>query len=142
MRGAQPGLPDGTVLTRIIPADAGSTRRLWLIEGSVWDHPRGCGEHERREIGELPVKGSSPRMRGAQGSRAMTFCLRRIIPADAGSTIPEQRHPGQKGDHPRGCGEHSRACFLVALAWGSSPRMRGAPDMAFMNSDKRGIIPT
>ena len=53
-------------ITRIIPADAGSTLHKTAPMGSVWDHPRGCGEHiAASELWDYP-QGSSPRMRGAR----------------------------------------------------------------------------
>ena len=54
--------------------------------------------------------------------------MRRIIPADAGST--QAKHPKESDtwDHPRGCGEHVLAPDVADSVTGSSPRMRGAPD--------------
>ena len=50
---------------RIIPADAGSTQiNSWTTRIS-WDHPRGCGEHQRTTNDDTREQGSSPRMRGA-----------------------------------------------------------------------------
>ena len=66
MRGAHVINDEDDWMLRIIPADAGSTRKLIQITAQVQDHPRGCGEHlTRRNRGKLQC-GSSPRMRGAQ----------------------------------------------------------------------------
>ena len=50
------------------------------------DHPRGCGEHNLRDSHSFLMVGSSPRMQGAQIDKANNKPLKRIIPADAGST--------------------------------------------------------
>ena len=71
--------------------------------------------------------GSSPRMRGAQSSAFGMSKYGRIIPADAGSTRPDELKAIKQGDHPRGCGEHRISVFVHMVYSGSSPRMRGAP---------------
>ena len=108
MRGARRQLGDHGTLCRIIPADAGSTDTRVLPGYKVWDHPRGCGEHEPYGIDDALVGGSSPRMRGAQFILdGFEFGLG-IIPADAGSTIATTAGLHLPPDHPRGCGEHAR----------------------------------
>ena len=49
-----------------------------------------------------------------------------IIPADAGSTLPERLSSLCFWDHPRGCGEHIVIGSRNRGDEGSSPRMRGA----------------
>ena len=66
-------------------------------------------------------------MRGALASTTGPILSGRIIPADAGSTVPAAEPEAWAGDHPRGCGEHPRACLVRETTRGSSPRMRGAP---------------
>ena len=86
MRGA---LRDGdkqSDVSRIIPADAGSTIDGTQTYCSLGDHPRGCGEHLRRVDQPVTPVGSSPRMRGALTVRVHVLCDLGIIPADAGST--------------------------------------------------------
>ena len=51
--------------------------------------------------------GSSPRMRGAQPSGRVLMQGSGIIPADAGSTGNSIDKASTRGDHPRGCGEHT-----------------------------------
>ena len=65
-------------------------------------------------------------MRGALTNDKFLKSFRRIIPADAGSTLPAIFVIWSTSDHPRGCGEHHIAQALDELAGGSSPRMRGA----------------
>ena len=141
MRGA---LKNGNTLKsieRIIPADAGSTGTLQSMTRDLGDHPRGCGEHGRHlHAGDSQI-GSSPRMRGARQRLSTDRKSKGIIPADAGSTDLGGIVQNAEQDHPRGCGEHSRACFFAALAWGSSPRMRGALVKVLLGVVGGGIIP-
>ena len=109
MRGARhiyTGLP---ARHGIIPADAGSTFRPWLLDAVAWDHPRGCGEHQATALRMMADLGSSPRMRGAPVHIRKLQILLGIIPADAGSTGFEGRNIRESRDHPRGCGEHPRS---------------------------------
>ena len=45
MRGAPNHRPRHGALSRIIPADAGSTQASGQVLAAYGDHPRGCGEH-------------------------------------------------------------------------------------------------
>ena len=126
---------------RIIPADAGSTRRKSHSTRGFGDHPRGCGEHGGIDNFTSSRMGSSPRMRGALRRILLNQLYKGIIPADAGST-PSRQYPGAtRKDHPRGCGEHEAASSDMSSEWGSSPRMRGAPHRFWERVDGRGIIP-
>ena len=91
---------------RIIPADAGSTRRPSFARTIPRDHPRGCGEHGLFFQPPSCSHGSSPRMRGALWMKVPYDSSLRIIPADAGSTFFEY--------------------VYQPIGVGSSPRMRGA----------------
>ena len=73
---------------RIIPADAGSTGNPKTSGSAITDHPRGCGEHLAVVVARHGHGGSSPRMRGALNTTTTDPDMMRIIPADAGSTIP------------------------------------------------------
>ena len=66
---------------------------------------------------------------------------RRIIPADAGSTLAYRLRFGRREDHPRGCGEHPGSTGMRSEASGSSPRMRGAQAFGPDDRARRGIIP-
>ena len=141
MRGARQLSSSKMRKGRIIPADAGSTRCIVSRLMSIGDHPRGCGEHHAKRASINRDRGSSPRMRGAQDVLLEEHVARRIIPADAGSTCFWHKSfvPGK--DHPRGCGEHSKAPRLHSLHRGSSPRMRGAPLGLRAAEHPRRIIP-
>ena len=67
--------------------------------------------------------------------------LARIIPADAGSTHAGYRQAAEAKDHPRGCGEHPWTAKPMVGQLGSSPRMRGAPELRLDAPDPHGIIP-
>ena len=86
MRGALLSRNSSAQRKGIIPADAGSTSASFFAWRGVWDHPRGCGEHNGMYSSILRDEGSSPRMRGALCSCVLSDSGRRIIPADAGST--------------------------------------------------------
>ena len=72
---------------RIIPADAGSTSLRTSMPHCLSNHPRGCGEHTDLDARTYVDAGSSPRMRGAPTTIRSCIPIRRIIPADAGSTF-------------------------------------------------------
>ena len=67
------------------------------------------------------MRGTSPRMRGTPSK---FHGMMRIV-----------------GDHPRVCGEHRFARFVVDFSQGSSPRMRGTHDAARAKHITLGIIP-
>ena len=88
MRGALSHYPIVGGNHRIIPADAGSTQNHIRKDYPCKDHPRRCGEHKKRHLGQTKRIGSSPQMRGALRKRSATCPRLWIIPADAGSTRP------------------------------------------------------
>ena len=86
MRGAHFHCLFEPIRQRIIPADAGSTRKVRKNGLCRKDHPRGCGEHVPESRQAAAHGGSSPRMRGARGHQRRPPVRGGIIPADAGST--------------------------------------------------------
>ena len=70
----------------IIPACAGSTRRLGGRDGAPGDHPRMRGEHALTLGRKQAGAGSSPHARGAPHGLSRSRCSLGIIPACAGST--------------------------------------------------------
>ena len=141
MRGALGLLEKHDTGAGIIPADAGSTvvQAGPLVDRQ--DHPRGCGEHLSLRFLFIPELGSSPRMRGALVDHGHDLRVARIIPAEAGSTTRSNGAPRPRGDHPRGCGEHSGLLRVAIRLSGSSPRMRGAPRHLQTGDHPGGIIP-
>ena len=126
IRGAQVDGLMGPFEPGIIPADAGSTLAPTPGPGWTGDHPCGCGEHRQWLVCACTPSGSSLRMRGARHQDLTDILARRIIPADAGSTICMVWLRSFVQDHPCGCGEHSKCGHFIAETPGSSLRMRGA----------------
>ena len=85
-RGAPVAGDGGVLLTRIIPAYAGSTSPSNSPRARAGDHPRIRGEHSLAQIGTQSRDGSSPHTRGAPEARRVARRRGRIIPAYAGST--------------------------------------------------------
>ena len=125
MRGELAGDGDGVARRRITPAYAGRTHPRWRGGQLKSDHPRVCGENF---CGPRPARrpiGSPPRMRGELLGDRSCPGVGRITPAYAGRTAPPRSRPCCGPDHPRVCGENSTSGFVVLLALGSPPRMRG-----------------
>ena len=87
MRGAHPATIKGDRVDGIIPAYAGSTRQALHLPIRRRDHPRVCGEHPTLCTPLRAMRGSSPRMRGAQPQDSTFEVENGIIPAYAGSTV-------------------------------------------------------
>ena len=92
----------------IIPAGAGLTMRCGLTQSISWDHPRGCGAHLLLLTSCRPPQGSSPRVRGSLGFCSTVNNGLGIIPAGAGLTFFACSAICVPGDHPRGCGAHTK----------------------------------
>ena len=141
MRGALFKTFQNKPVSRIIPADAGSTNRYLPVSVFIKDHPRRCGEHS----GVLGIRwlqlGSSPQMRGARTFRFLSAKHAGIIPADAGSTGQGIFCYFKGKDHPRRCGEHCCLAVVGVASRGSSPQMRGAPYLNAVGITYPGIIP-
>ena len=86
VRGAQGFNGNTSNLLGIIPACAGSTGALSLLNRLVEDHPRMCGEHFHRKGCRGWYGGSSPHVRGAPFAVNAASNPFGIIPACAGST--------------------------------------------------------
>ena len=91
----------------IIPACAGSTKKVRSVYHVRRDHPRMCGEHRICDGAPQVRTGSSPHVRGAQVPPLQGFLPLGIIPACAGSTRKKKKQEEPKRDHPRMCGEHT-----------------------------------
>ena len=141
LRGTLPAGCEEIILRGIIPALAGNTvTRRWPVR-RTWDHPRACGEH-RQTVDLLDgVPGSSPRLRGTLGWCPDHHDEWGIIPALAGNTRGGIGYRALSGDHPRACGEHLRGMRPSHSSGGSSPRLRGTPDVYPFLPVWGGIIP-
>ncbi len=88
-RGPLKVMPNEQTVIRIIPACAGSTSPIFTIVFLIKDHPRMRGVHSGVGQSKLFAQGSSPHARGPPYSNERYELVSRIIPACAGSTIPE-----------------------------------------------------
>ena len=113
--------------------------------GQSTEHPRVCGENSRNPPPPLPMRGTSPRMRGKPFEPKAAHSTSRNIPAYAGKPVAPrgQAHrrrniPAYAGktrtnptvrqnslEHPRVCGENRGALSFGVGQVGTSPRMRG-----------------
>ena len=126
VRGARSRSSCHPLMSRIIPACAGSTPFLSVNLAHKRDHPRMCGEHETWANGSLPDEGSSPHVRGAHRGTDGYGSTGGIIPACAGSTHMRNPAAPPQRDHPRMCGEHLVRREENGCLRGSSPHVRGA----------------
>ena len=141
MRGTQSTSSKSDHCRGIIPAYAGNTFPVKLIEWPKRDHPRVCGEHVSAISLAVRLTGSSPRMRGTLRLRCCPLPSIGIIPAYAGNTSSLISRPPLTRDHPRVCGEHTRKPSSTATPPGSSPRMRGTRSGVVWMLVCDGIIP-
>ena len=116
------------IITRIIPARAGQTKRPVPAYCLTADHPRACGANSARAIYMLVVSGSSPRVRGKLPDGHTPLEHARIIPARAGQTSSMTTIENRllaSTDHPRACGANMDTLNEGVDGFGSSPRVRG-----------------
>ena len=92
----------------IIPAGAGLTCTSCTHGTRQRDHPRGCGAHIVSHDMLTIKPGSSPRVRGSRVERIEVISVPGIIPAGAGLTNDKGHRMLPDGDHPRGCGAHTK----------------------------------
>ena len=126
---------------RFIPACAGNSTLRVMHSYQCSVHPRVCGELAS-ELEAMSVSdGSSPRVRGTRRLSAGLSALARFIPACAGNsyicTVASQLTPV----HPRVCGELRYPQFNAVTNLGSSPRVRGTPDVSAATDEHVRFIP-
>ena len=73
--------------SRITPAGAGNTSKHFLDNVQQRDHPRGCGEYNKKIPTTRLIIGSPPRVRGIRLMKNIYHIMRRITPAGAGNTL-------------------------------------------------------
>ena len=136
------------LVSRIIPAYAGSTGLCNLGPEARPDHPRIRGEHIGLAVKSGDREGSSPHTRGAQIWNSTPSGPSRIIPAYAGSTLNLRfpaiarigSSPHTRGAHPHGAAHERRPRIIPAYAGSTAcatsvrrhnpdhPRIRGEHD--------------
>ena len=92
---------------RLIPACAGKTISALFSYFFRWAHPRVCGENKFCPPMDPAYPGSSPRVRGKQGSCRGRCWFVRLIPACAGKTHGSAPGSADSAAHPRVCGENA-----------------------------------
>ena len=105
------------------------------------DHPRACGANGGARHYAIGQHGSSPRVRGKLCGMRRSCAHLRIIPARAGQTAVCHHHERLPPDHPRACGANRMSDSMMADISGSSPRVRGKPDVKSVKDAKTRIIP-
>ena len=91
----------------VIPARAGTTRRLQDRRGAGGGHPRSCGDHSGSRHPIRRGQGSSPLVRGPHSLVMRIGMVRGVIPARAGTTAGNGTEVWDRRGHPRSCGDHT-----------------------------------
>ena len=86
MRGKVVGQVRNLSDRRITPAYAGKRMRCLLLEQTIRDHPRVCGEKKTYRARLAANPGSPPRMRGKVAEWCYAYCACGITPAYAGKS--------------------------------------------------------
>jgi len=126
VRGAVISLTFWAFFVGITPACAGSRQYLERDRIRVADHPRVCGEQYTKAWTARKMRGSPPRVRGAEMLYHKFIYAIRITPACAGSSHPCHHPRPCHPDHPRVCGEQCIKYATACYNRGSPPRVRGA----------------
>ena len=119
---------------RFIPACAGNRSVTAWVRGHPEVHPRVCGEQHLAILAIRAADGSSPRVRGTAHCSEESLDEGRFIPACAGNRSRRETAIRRSTVHPRVCGEQITIGLIGALAYGSSPRVRGTVSVALSES--------
>ena len=125
MRGKVWFCQKGFVFDGITPAYAGKSFCGQSACISQQDHPRLCGEKEKKAKRNATIEGSPPPMRGKGHSRILMVPAGGITPAYAGKRGRKAVCYNHAEDHPRLCGEKAYFSRILAILRGSPPPMRG-----------------
>ena len=109
MRGKVWFCQKGFVFDGITPAYAGKSFCGQSACISQQDHPRLCGEKEKKAKRNATIEGSPPPMRGKEGGKLCAIIMPRITPAYAGKSYRSESTLHSRPDHPRLCGEKQKS---------------------------------
>ncbi len=126
---------------RITPAGAGKTPLIRHPAGAGRDHPRRCGENGAVQPHQPVGGGSPPQVRGKLFVNRFFAKIKRITPAGAGKTATPRTRLVVSRDHPRRCGENTRALADNLDIRGSPPQVRGKPCCFTFPMKGSGITP-
>ena len=104
-------------------------------------HPRACGENATALMPFVYTVGSSPRVRGKFQRQRALLHDGGLIPARAGKMKGGPPPLDRRTAHPRACGENVVTASGIALAIGSSPRVRGKCSPRSCTRGSAGLIP-
>ena len=90
MRGTPKSSLKPVSLKGLIPTYAGNTSKKIFLPRPLRAHPHVCGEHHDLFPSLLPLRGSSPRMRGTRKQWRVHDNRRGLIPTYAGNTYPQE----------------------------------------------------
>jgi len=134
------GQPD-LLLTGLIPARAGRTRRRGPCSPSRRAHPRSRGADFLIDFAALLCPGSSPLARGGHLLGLDDRGHPGLIPARAGRTRRSTIPSGVLRAHPRSRGADSPLTSPCVWVWGSSPLARGGHHDRCPSAARPGLIP-
>ena len=113
MRGRRRPIQNAIRISRLTPANAGTTRRLLRPVADPQAHPRECGDDLGRAARMRNKSGSPPRMRGRRRCGTMPRLTSRLTPANAGTTQSSGCWTISVRAHPRECGDDFTTCLAV-----------------------------
>ena len=109
----------------ITPACAGKRCQLVHAYDDGWDHPRVCGEKQKKSPTGLVTRGSPPHVRGKGADEQGVGGVAGITPAYAGKRVRCSQQALPCTDHPRMCGEKRQDRLDYYVPQGSPPHVRG-----------------
>ena len=124
-RGKLGRLPLRERVRGLIPAHAGKTSWLAMVQRPPAAHPRSRGENASVPSSSLGMTGSSPLTRGKRHLVRVIEIVGRLIPAHAGKTKSVIMTGVARAAHPRSRGENREHSERVDEVRGSSPLTRG-----------------
>ena len=130
VRGTRTAASESAARWRFIPARAGNAISSAPPTSHPAVHPRACGERVSVGGGRHTARGSSPRVRGTRPRRFPSAPTVRFIPARAGNARWPHDSRTSWTVHPRACGERMSYMADIDFVDGSSPRVRGTPELA------------
>ena len=125
MRGKAPLRTAHSISRRITPAYAGKSSRPLRPPECRKDHPRVCGEKQKKSPTGLVTRGSPPHVRGKGADEQGVGGVAGITPAYAGKRVRCSQQALPRTDHPRMCGEKYKIKKRYPLEMGSPPHVRG-----------------
>ena len=120
----------------------GTSVHCHRIIACVWDHPHAYGDKLNRDISDLVIAGSSPRVWGQGKAWACETDRLRIIPTRMGTRLRKSCRFNFLGDHPHAYGDKCLLPQSDCLCSGSSPRVWGQVTLSIGTTFLAGIIPT